>query len=150
MAPIISDAAASPVYEEVRRWPRHKIDVPVRAFIRKPGRTLILDGRGMEVSEGGVCLLIDIELGLEDEIELEFAPPYSGKPIRVQSLVCNRNGYRYGVQFIPEGDKERSEVVRLRQMLNPFEDTAHGSAGVKQSSSPAAASGNWRERLLVQ
>jgi hypothetical protein len=108
MAPIIADAAASPAYEQVRRWPRHKIDVPVRAFIRKPDRTLRLDGRGMEVSEGGVCLLIDIELGLGDEIELEFASRYSGKPIRVRSLVCNRNGYRYGVQFIPKG-RQRAE-----------------------------------------
>jgi PilZ domain len=135
MAPIIADAAASPVYGQERRWPRHKIDVPVRAFIRRPDRTLTLDGRGVEISEGGVCLLIDIELGLGDEIELEFTPPYSGKPIRVRSLVCNRNENRYGVQFVAEDEKERSEVARLRQMLNPFEDATHGSPGVKHSSS---------------
>ena len=120
MAPTIADDAASPVYEQVRRWPRHKIDVPVRAIIRKPDRTLILDGRGMEMSEGGVCLLMDAELGLGDKIELEFTPPYSGKPIRVRSEVCNHIEYRYGVKFIPEGKEERSEVARLRQMLNPF------------------------------
>ena len=122
MAPIISDAAASPVYEEVRRWPRHKIDVPVRAFIRKPGRTLILDGRGMEVSEGGVCLLMDAELGLGDKIELEFTPPCSGKTIRVRGEVCNRIDYFYGVKFIPEGKEEQGEVARLRQVLNPFKE----------------------------
>src|ERR1035441_6401160 len=59
------------------RWPRHKIDVPVRAVFNKPDR--ILDGRGMEMSEGGICLLMDAELGLGDKIELEFTPPYSGK-----------------------------------------------------------------------
>jgi PilZ domain len=136
MAPTIADAAASPVYEQVRRWPRHKIDIPVRAVIHKPDRKVILDGRGMEMSEGGVCLLMDIELGLGDKIELELTSPYSGKPIRVRSVVCNRDEYRYGVQFIPEGEKERSEVARLRQMLNPFEDAAYGSAGVKHSYSP--------------
>jgi len=135
MAPTIADATASPVYEQERRWPRHKIDIPVWAFIGKPDRTLLLDGRGMEISEGGVCLLIDIELVLGDEIELEFTPPYSGKTVRVRSVVCNRSGHRYGVQFIPEGEKERSELARLRQMLNPFEDATPGSAGVKQSSS---------------
>lgn len=140
MAPIIADDAASPVYEQKRRWPRHKIDVPVRAIIHNPDKTLILDGRGMEMSEGGICLLMDAELELGDKIELEFTPPYSGKPIRVRSEVCNRTEYRYGVKFIPEGGEERSEVARLRQMLNPFEEAAHGSVGSKRSSSAAAPS----------
>src|ERR1035438_6029409 len=118
MAPTIADDAASPVYGQERRWPRHKIDVPVRAVVHKPDR--ILDGRGMEMSEGGICLLMDVELGLGDEIELEFNP-YSGKPIPVRSEVCNRDGYRYGVKFMPEGKEERSEVARLRQMLNPLD-----------------------------
>jgi hypothetical protein len=121
--PTIADAAALPVYEGKRRWPRHKIDVPVRAVIRKPDKTLIRDGRGMEMSEGGMCLFIGVELGLGEEIEVEFTPPYSGNPIRVRSQVRNRTGYRYGVEFLPEGKKERSEVARLRQMLKTFEDT---------------------------
>ena len=135
MAPIIGDTTVLPVYEQERRWPRHKIDLPIRAVIRNSDRSLILDGRGMEMSEGGVCLLIDVELGLGDEIDLEFTAPYPGKRIRVRSLVCNHNGCRYGVQFIPAGEKERSEVARLRQMLNPFENATHGSTGVKHSSS---------------
>ena len=120
--PTIADAAALPVYEGKRRWPRHKIDVPVRAVIRKPDKTLIRDGRGMEMSEGGMCLFIGVELGLGEEIEVEFTPPYSGNPIRVRSEVRNRTGYRYGVEFVPQGKKERSEVARLRQMLKTFED----------------------------
>ncbi len=121
--PTIADAAAPPVSKEKRRWPRHKIDVPVRAVIRTPDKTLIRDGRGMEMSEGGMCLFIGVELGLGEEIEVEFTPPYSGNPIRVRSQVRNRTGYRYGVEFLPEGKKERSEVARLRQMLKTFEDT---------------------------
>jgi hypothetical protein len=121
MATTIAEGAALPVYEQERRWPRHKIDVPVRAVIHKPDRTLIRDGRGMEMSEGGMCLFMGVELGLGDEIEVEFTPPYSGSPIRVRSEVRNRNGYRYGVEFVPEDKKERSEVARLRQMLKTFE-----------------------------
>ena len=120
MAPTIADAAALPVEQE-RRWPRYKIDVPVRAVIHKPDRTLIREGRGMEMSEGGMRLLLGVELGLGEEIEVEFTPPYSGKPIRVRSEVRNRNGYRYGVELVPEGMEERSEVTRLRQMLTTFE-----------------------------
>lgn len=134
MDPTIADAAAPPVYEQVRRWPRHKIDIPVRALIDKPDRTLILDGRGMEVSEGGICLLMDAELGLGDKIELEFTPPCSGKTVRVRSEVCNRTDYFYGVKFIPAGEEERSEVARLRQMLNPFKEATQRSVGVNRKS----------------
>jgi len=122
MAPKIADAAALPIFEQERRWPRYKIDVPVRAVIHKPDRTLIRDGRGTEMSEGGMCLMTGAELGVGEEIEVEFTPPYSGKPIRVRSEVRNRNGYRYGVEFVPEGKKERSEVARLRLMLITFEE----------------------------
>ena len=124
MATTVADVAALPVYEEERRWPRYRIDVPVRAVIHKPDRTLIRDGRGMEISEGGMCLmcqLMGVELQLGDEIEVEFTPPYSGKPIRVRSEVRNRNGYSYGVEFVPEGKNERSDVARLRQILKTFE-----------------------------
>jgi len=120
MATSITDAAAFPVEQE-RRWPRYKIDVPIRAVIRKPDRTLIREGRGTEMSEGGMCLMMGAELGLGEEIEVEFTPPYSGKPIRVRSEVRNRNGYRYGVEFVPEGMEERSDATRLRQMLTTFE-----------------------------
>ena len=123
MATTIADVAALPVYEQERRWPRHKIDVPLRAVIHKADKTMIRDGRGMEVSEGGMCLmcqLMSVELRLGDELEVEFTPPYSGKPIRVRSEVRNRNGYSYGVQFIPEGKEERIEVTRLRQILKTF------------------------------
>jgi hypothetical protein len=123
MATTIADVAALPVYEQERRWPRHKIDVPVRAVIHKADKTMIRDGRGMEVSEGGMCLmcqLMGVELRLGDELEVEFTPPYSGKPIRVRSEVRNRNGYSYGVQFVPEGKEERIEVTRLRQILKTF------------------------------
>src|ERR1039457_3483813 len=138
MAPAIADDAALPVYEQERRWPRHKLDVPVRAVLNKPDR--ILDGRGMEMSEGGICLLMDAELGLGDKIELEFTPPYSGKPIRVRSEVCNRTEYLYGVKCITEGKEERSEVARLRQALNPFGEGTHGSVSFKQTSSASARS----------
>jgi PilZ domain len=124
MAATIADDAVSPVHEQERRWPRYKIDVPVRAVIHKPDKTLIRDGRGTEMSQGGMCLmcqLMGVELGLGDEIEVEFTPPYSGKPIRVRSEVRNRNGYSYGVEFVPEGKEERIEVTRLRQMLKTFE-----------------------------
>ena len=39
-----------------------------------------------------------------------------------------------------KGKEERSEVTRLRQMLNPSKEATHGSVGSKRSSSAAAPS----------
>jgi hypothetical protein len=84
--PMSATVADTPMlaYPQERRWPRYKIDVPVRAVIHKQDRTLIRDARGMEMSEGGMCLSAGVELGIGDEIEVEFTPPYSGEPIRVR------------------------------------------------------------------
>jgi len=120
MSATVADAPGLPAYAQERRWPRYKIDVPVRAVVHRADKTLIRDGRGTEMSEGGMCLSAGVELGIGDEIEVEFTPPYSGDPIRVRSEVRNRDGYRYGVEFVPDGKEERSDVVRLRQMLKTF------------------------------
>ncbi|MGA7381311.1 MAG: PilZ domain-containing protein [Terriglobales bacterium] len=120
MSATVADAPVLPAYPQERRWPRYKIDVPVRAVVHKPDKTLIRDGRGTEMSEGGMCLVAGVELGLGDEIEVEFTPPYSGEPIRVRSEVRNRDGYRYGVEFVADDKEERSDVARLRQMLKTF------------------------------
>ena len=97
MAPTIADAAALPVYEQERRWPRYKIDVPVRAVIHKPDRTMIRDGRGMEMSEGGMVLYAGILLNPGDLLEIEFDTP---TPSRLPAIVRSRNGFCFGLEFI--------------------------------------------------
>jgi hypothetical protein len=61
-----------------------------------------------------------VELRVGEEVEIEFTLPYSAEPIRVSGAVRNRNGYRYGCEFIPEGQGERKDVARLRQVLQNF------------------------------
>ena len=114
------EVVAVPTYQQERRWIRHKLDVPIRAVVHKPDKTVIRDGRGTAMSEGGMCLSAGVELGIGDEVEVEFTPPYSGEPIRVRSAVRNRDGYRYGVEFIAENKGERQKVVRLRHVLRTF------------------------------
>ena len=105
-------------YSKTRRWRRHKVDVPIRVILPRPSKTTIIDGRGYEVSEGGMAVTAGVELDVEDEIMIEFTPPYSGSPIRVRGTVRNRHGYRYGIEFLREGSKESEQVDHLRMMLS--------------------------------
>jgi PilZ domain-containing protein len=101
--------------KRTRRWPRYRLDVPLRVIVHGPGKTTV--GRGNELNEGGMALTAGVELKLGDQTEIEFTPPYAGLPIRIRGVVRNRNGYRYGMEFVAENDREEEEVLRWRTML---------------------------------
>lgn len=113
-------ASLSPAYLNKRRAVRYKLDVPLRVILHKLDATLVRDGRGTEISELGMCVMAGVELGVGEELEIEFTLPYTSEPIRVSGAVRNRDGYRYGCEFIPDGQGERKDVARLRQVLQNF------------------------------
>ena len=104
-------------YETLRRWPRYKIDVPIRVVAHKPTKVSIIEGRGRELGCGGMAVFAGIELSLNEQVEVEFTPPYSGEPLRVRAHVRNRNGYTYGVEFVTENDRDYKNVGQLESVL---------------------------------
>jgi len=100
-----------------RRWTRFRLDVPVRMVTHRDSKTLIVNGRGNEVSEGGMAIFVGMEAKLGERLWVEFTPPYSSEPLRVPALVRNRSGYRYGVEFDAENAEENEKVARLRELL---------------------------------
>ncbi len=113
-------AGVSPSYLSKRRSVRYKLDVPLRVILHKEDASLVREGRGTEVSECGMCVMVGMELSLGVEIEIEFTLPFSGEPIRVAGAVRNRDGYRYGCEFMPDGRGEKEDVARLRGALQTF------------------------------
>lgn len=107
-----------------RRWPRRTLDVPVRVVIHTSDKTVIRDGRGRELSEGGMCFTAGVELKVGDQIEVEFTPAYSGHPIRVRAVTRNRDGYSYGVEFLAASDREQQEIARLRENLQTLSSSS--------------------------
>ena len=105
------------VKSNTRRWRRHRLDVPIRVIVHTESKTSVFQGRGNELSEGGMAVTAGVELRPGDETEIEFTPPYSGVPIRIRGVVRNRSGYRYGMEFLAENDQEFAEVHRLRTLL---------------------------------
>ena len=98
----MSEATAidqSPDFTSMRRWQRYKVNVPIRVIVSRAMKASIFDGRGTSLSEGGMALFAGAELRPGDQVAVEFTPPFSSPPIRVdgQNLQSNRLSLRGGV-----------------------------------------------------
>src|SRR5690348_16718214 len=83
--------------EPTRRWPRVPVDMPVRVVTSKGFSTTVVEGRGTELSEGGMVLYAGILLNPGDLLEVEFDTP---TPSRMPAIVRSRNGFCFGLEFI--------------------------------------------------
>src|SRR5947209_19612390 len=118
--------AAAPSHRQARRWPRYKLDVPIRVIAAKPGKTVIVAGRGRDISEGGMLVFAGLELRVDDHAEVEFTPPF-GDPLRVSAVVRNRRGYYYGLAFLHDTKEDVSKAAKLGEILK-------SSSGLRKSS----------------
>jgi len=106
----------APSYPRARRWARYKLDVPIRAIAVAPGKTTIVDGRGRDISEGGMLIFAGMELQVAESIDVEFTPAFAD-PIRVAAVVRNRDGFYYGVEFLRGNADDVERVTRLGEVL---------------------------------
>jgi hypothetical protein len=104
-------------FETSRRFPRYKLEVPVRVLARKGDKTVITQGRGNELNEGGMAVFAGAELRLREEIAVEFTPPYSNQPIRVRCMVRDRKGYVYGLEFLSITAEDHLNTTQIRTVL---------------------------------
>jgi len=110
-------AGAHTAFTQMRRWPRYKLNVPLRVVVDTGEKVRIIDGRGTELNEGGMRLFAGVELKVGNLISIEFTPPYSGEPVRVRSEVRNRSGYTYGIEFLQETAEDCVRVEQIRFAL---------------------------------
>ncbi len=80
-----------------RRWDRLPVDLPVRVVTSKGFSTTVVEGRGTEMSEGGMVLYAGILLNPGDLLEIEFDMP---SPSRMTAIVRSKNGFCFGLEFI--------------------------------------------------
>jgi len=105
---------------QTRRFRRYKLDVPVRVVVQAEDKVRYIDGRGNELNEGGLAINAGVELAVDDHVEVEFTPPYSGEPIRARGVVRNRDGYRYGLEFLTETPNDCESVMDIRTALQGY------------------------------
>jgi hypothetical protein len=113
----VSVVVSEPQFLQSRRFKRYKLDVPVRVLKHTDEKVRYIDGRGNELNEGGMTVNAGVELDLGELVDIEFTPPYTGDPIRARGIVRNRNGYRYGLEFLMESPEDCERVVEIRIAL---------------------------------
>jgi hypothetical protein len=101
---------SSPV--NTRRWLRHPVELPVLVVPRGGDSKLAIQGRGIEISEGGMTLYAGLPLNPGDYMDLEFQTP--GRT-RVSAIVRNRTGYCFGLEFLtPLGTEAPRASIAVR------------------------------------
>jgi hypothetical protein len=103
--------------ESTRRWPRYQINLPVRMLVRKPGLFRTAHVRGQELNAGGMAVYAIVELGVGDQVQLEFPLVRSQQPIKLKATVRNRVDHQYGLEFLATNPAEEKEVTALRRMI---------------------------------
>jgi hypothetical protein len=86
-------------YPTSRRWARYRVELPVVITFQRHGKVSAVNGRGSELSCGGMTIFIPADLDIGDSIAMEFTPPYSGRPVTMQGIIRNSFIYSYGVEF---------------------------------------------------
>jgi c-di-GMP-binding flagellar brake protein YcgR len=105
-----------------RRWQRYPFDASLRVMVddapvyhsddRSDDETVV-NGRGIQFSEGGICLFAAANLPVGSQVKVEFRTPHTGEPVRVRGKVRNRSVYLYGVEFLSERREDRQKLARL-------------------------------------
>ncbi len=87
--------------QELRRFPRIRSDIRVRAFVPPDAPAADSFGRGYDISEGGMGILVPMPLAPSQEVLVVFDVPPSRRRLGVRGVVRYARGYRYGVEFQP-------------------------------------------------
>lgn len=91
----------TPPETELRRFPRIRSDIRVRAFVPPDDPAADSFGRGYDISEGGMGILLPMPLAPTQEVLVVFDVPPSRRRLGVRAVVRYALGHRYGVQFQP-------------------------------------------------
>jgi hypothetical protein len=110
-------AQAVQAFRTLRRWPRLKIHVPVTVVVRKQEKTVFIQARGQDLNEGGIGVFVGTELRVGELVEISFTPPYQGNPMTARTVIRDRRGYTYGMEFIIENKEDEQKVDLIRTVL---------------------------------
>jgi hypothetical protein len=94
-----------------RRWERTKIDVRIRVTYPLGKDTEMIDGQGHDVSEGGMGTYLPVDLNVGDNVVVELVRRYGQPRITFSGKVSNRNGFRYGIEFVAVEDEQRAVLM---------------------------------------
>jgi c-di-GMP-binding flagellar brake protein YcgR len=106
-------------HQATRRWERFTVDIRLKASFKRNNMPLTVFGRGSDVSQGGMAAYIPSDLPVGTSVDLELSLPYvSGEqPIRIIAAVRNRNGFRYGLEYIALSETDKARLLKSLRAL---------------------------------
>lgn len=96
---------------KTRRYRRFPLDA--RVAVHRSGQARPSHGRSLGISEAGLAALLALELEMGESVSLKFALPGGVHALEVRAVVRNRNGARYGFEFLTLSEEQRSAITRF-------------------------------------
>ena len=92
-----------------RRWPRFHVHLPVSIAAEAGSSWITVPGLVSELSQGGMELYGGVQRRPGDVVEVEFR---TNESLKVASVIRNRSGYCYGLEFLSMSRSRLPEVSR--------------------------------------
>lgn len=100
-------------YAIKRRGDRQKVDFRVQVQYFNKGNAESAHGRGSDLSEGGMAVYAAAEIEEGQHIKVEFTLPYPRRQFTIEAVVRNKQGYRYGLEFVALSSLQREDIKKL-------------------------------------
>jgi len=94
--------------QKPRRYRRFPLDG--RIAISRTGQRYPLYGRTLGISPAGISGLLAADLEVGESVHLQFALPGCSHLLAVRAVVRNRNGARYGFEFLSLSGEQRDAI----------------------------------------
>lgn len=102
-----------------RKHRRVAVDISIHVFPNSAVPTL---GRTQDICRGGMAFYAPLDLVHGNVIRVTFELPYSRVRFGVAAVVIDRNGFRYGVEFLELASEEATEIDRIVGILALTQD----------------------------
>ena len=99
-----------------RRWPRYRVDLPVRIVIPNGPLTSTVPGRATEISGSGMALRSTLGLEPGDLMQVEFP---TSNPSGVMAVVRNHKDDCFGVEFLSQLPSRHRTLNKSNQTCTP-------------------------------
>jgi hypothetical protein len=102
-----------------RKYPRHKTSLPITATILDQKGYVTVQGRCVEIAEGGLGAMLSADIASGEIVALEFSIPSLPKPLALRAVVRRRTGLSYGLEFVSLANEQRASIREFCKDLPP-------------------------------
>jgi hypothetical protein len=93
-----------------RMFLRYELDARATVFVSGDAGTQKLSVRTLDIAEGGMALMCPVELPTNSSLQVEVKLPGTGELLKIRGLVRNRNGFRFGIEFLRVRDDQQKMI----------------------------------------